>query len=213
MTNRGAGMTNRGAGMANGLRMAAVLSDIEDDLRRELSPRRWKHVKSVARWAQRLAKIHGANPAKAYLAGILHDCAKEFSAKKLKRIAQKNGLARRERPVIAESRRWGLLHAYVSAWRAQKEWGVNDAGVLSAVRSHTLGREKMNTLDQILYVADYSSPDRWYREAAKIRPVARKDLRAAVRETVRCKIMDVLANHGMVHPQTVHLWNVLCKPK
>ena len=84
---------------------------------------------------------------------------------------------------------------------------MKDRAVLSAVAAHTLGADQMSRLDKILYVADFSSTDRPYAAAAKVRRLARRSLDGAFREAIRLKLGHVLAAGGAVHPQTVRMWN------
>lgn len=52
--------------------------EIKADLKKILSQKRYIHSLGVADEAERLARRYGANPDKAFLAGLVHDCAKEF---------------------------------------------------------------------------------------------------------------------------------------
>ena len=55
---------------------------IEDKIReyieKNLSQKRYEHSLLVAKEGERLAVKYGENPEKAYLAGLIHDCAKEL---------------------------------------------------------------------------------------------------------------------------------------
>lgn len=178
-------------------------------LKSVLTPDRFRHVASVARWAQTLAEIHGASPEKARRAGWLHDLAKEMPGPALARYVQKHRVAVDDRAAIFHHRQFHLFHAPVSAHRARWEWGEKDPSVLSAVARHTLGHPKMSLLDTLLYVADFSSPDRPYAPAQAVRRLAKKDLPRALRAVVAHKIQYVLAGGGFLHPTTTALWNRL----
>jgi predicted HD superfamily hydrolase involved in NAD metabolism len=177
---------------------------------RSLSPYRRRHVESVARWARELARRHGADPGKAYLAGKLHDAAKEWTGKKLESLVRRENIRVPGLEFIVAQGRRGLLHAHVSAWVARETFGVGDREILRAIARHTLGARRMGLLDKVIYVADFSSPDRRYAEARRVRRLARRDLDAAVREAARCKIQFVLEAARPVHPATVAMWNALC---
>ena len=75
----------------------------------------------------------------------------------------------------------------MAAHCAQRDFGVKDRGVLRAIARHTLGRGPMGRLDKILYVADFSAPDRRFAGAGRVRSLAEEDLKAAFQETVRLK--------------------------
>ena len=52
------------------------LNEIKDWLKENLNDERYRHTLGVAYCAKELALKFGVNPNKAYLAGLLHDCAK-----------------------------------------------------------------------------------------------------------------------------------------
>jgi predicted HD superfamily hydrolase involved in NAD metabolism len=184
-------------------------AEIARALRAGLSPARWRHTLSVARWARALAGRHGADARRAYTAGLVHDCAKEWSPARLRAAVAGRRLRVPGRAFILRHRQTGLFHAHVSAWEARRAFGVRDGAVLSAVARHTLGAGRMSRLDKVLYVADFSSPDRRYAAAAEVRRLARRDLDAALRAAVRHKMDHVLRTGRALHPQTVSLWNGL----
>jgi len=59
------------------------------------------------------------------------------------------------------------LHAPVSAYIAQKDFGIEDKEILSAIRWHTLGKINMSDFEKIIFLADKIEPntrDKDYRE-------------------------------------------------
>ncbi len=178
-------------------------------LKKTLSPARYRHTLAVARWAEDLARRHGEDPVRARRAGLLHDLAKEMPGPALTRYVRTHRVAVPGAAEIHRRKAPALFHAHVSAHRAARDWGEKDRGVLSAIARHTLGHPRLSRLDQILYVADFSSPDRSYGAARAVRRLARRDLAAALRETVRKKIEHVVSTGRFLHPETVRLWNAL----
>ena len=51
------------------------LKDIQKDLEKILSPKRFRHSRGVAETARHLAEKYGADSRKAYVAGWVHDGA------------------------------------------------------------------------------------------------------------------------------------------
>jgi predicted HD superfamily hydrolase involved in NAD metabolism len=186
--------------------------EILQKLSRVLSPRRFRHVRAVARWAEALARLHGADPGRARLAGLLHDCGKEIPGPRQAALVKKWRLPVPGKAFVLASGHLGLFHAHVSAALAEREYGVKDGAVLSAVRAHTLGAARMSLLDRVLYVADFSSPDRPYAAARRVRALARRGLDAAFRETLRWKLTFVLHAGASLHPTAVGLWNRWRRP-
>ena len=53
--------------------------------------------------------------------------------------------------------------------------------MVAAIRSHTTGKANMNTLEKILYVADYMEPNRDFPGVEKLRELAFTDLDKALK--------------------------------
>jgi len=184
-----------------GKRMGARLSTA-------LSPSRYEHTLNVASLAESLARRWGADPAKARLAGLLHDIGRRYRPHDLARYARRRRLAIPERDAVLRLDPM-LLHAYASADIARREFGVADKEVLGAIRRHTLGDRRLNLLDKILYVADASSLDRSHSNASETRALAYTDLDAALKRCVSEKLMHAISREAWLHPLTINLWNSL----
>ncbi|MBR4724582.1 MAG: bis(5'-nucleosyl)-tetraphosphatase (symmetrical) YqeK [Lachnospiraceae bacterium] len=138
-----------------------------------LSPHRFAHVKNVAKTAVRLAQIYGADMDKAYIAGMLHDCAKYLDDDQMLDAAKEYKIELEE----VEKQSLQLVHAKVGAVFAKEIYGIEDEDILNAIRYHTTGRPEMSILEKIIYVADYIEPGRKRMvddvEAAKMLELAR----------------------------------------
>ncbi|MBL0058180.1 MAG: bis(5'-nucleosyl)-tetraphosphatase (symmetrical) YqeK [Elusimicrobia bacterium] len=178
-----------------------------------MSAPRLRHSLSVARWAGELARLHGADPDQAVRAGLLHDWAKEWSPARLRGYVRKHGVSVPGLNLILEHRREGLLHGYVSAHRAGRRGWAGAPATRAAMARHTLGHGRMTLLDKILYVADFSSPDRRTPESVRVRRLARRDLEGALRAAAGYKIQWVVRRGGFLHPATVAMWNALAKSR
>ena len=55
---------------------------IESQLKKNLSSKRYNHSLGCAKTAYELAKMYNLDKDKAYLAGLVHDCAKNFEDEK-----------------------------------------------------------------------------------------------------------------------------------
>ena len=96
-----------------------------------VSPRRLQHILGVEQMSIQLARCHQLDEEKAAKAGLMHDLAKFFPAKKLLKIAQTEEID--IDPVCATHPH--LLHANVSAVVARKEFAVNDPEILEDRKS------------------------------------------------------------------------------
>ncbi len=186
-----------------GLYIAAVPeSSIMKDLKEKLKPGRYRHVLGVADTCVELAEIHGAHVGKAYMAGLLHDCAKYMKPEKLLKHADEAGADADEKAVMP------VLHAPVGAYRARKKYGVTDEEVLSAIRRHTVGAEHMSLLDAIVYVADMVEPNRAeFPGLEDARRLARQNIYAAAVKCARLTQSYAGKNHGTLHPITEKMIN------
>jgi predicted HD superfamily hydrolase involved in NAD metabolism len=159
------------------------LDSIKSRLCTELSDYRYQHSLMVADSSKKLAMIHGVDSEKAYLAGLLHDCAKEFGPMKLKKFLPEC----REYMYEDELKAPQVWHSFVGAEVAREEYGIEDEEVLSAIRWHSTCRAKASDLDLVVYCAD-CSVKRGYdsdEERMTVFKICRKDLRAGVLEYLR----------------------------
>lgn len=138
-------------------------NEIKQWLKENLNSERYIHSLGTAECAKELAEKFGLNSEKAYTAGLLHDCAKCFSNEKLLEIIHSN-LQVEE----AEMLNYKTLHAPVSAYYAQKEFGVEDNEILSAIRWHTLGQIEMSNFEKIIFIADKIEPNTRDKEYSAI---------------------------------------------
>lgn len=129
---------------------------LEKQLKKELDNDRFRHTIGVAHTAAALAMRFGYDMDKAYLAGLLHDCAKCISNDKKLLLCEKNKLEVSE----IEKQSPFLLHAKLGSFLAKEKYGVEDEEILSAIRWHTTGHAQMTLLEKIIYIADYIEPNR-----------------------------------------------------
>ncbi|QIN80218.1 HD domain-containing protein [Rubrobacter marinus] len=166
--------------------------------RERLSDKRYDHTLRVAETAERLAGLHGLDPEKARLAGLLHDLARETDGEELLRIAAKNGV-----PVgDPEHEKPNLLHGPVAAVVARTELGVEDGNVLEAVRVHTTGAQGMGPLALVVFVADKIEPGREGEWVESLRGLAERDLKEAARASLESSISYTEERGRAVHPRS-----------
>ena len=99
--------------------------------------------------ALELAEKFGLNKEKAYLCGLIHDCAKCFSNEELRTsICDCSDLCDGE---LVNPKTY---HAPAGAILAKQEFGICDEEILSATRWHTLGKVEMTDFEKIIFIAD-----------------------------------------------------------
>lgn len=172
---------------------------IAEQLRSQLSEKRYIHSVGVSRTAARLARQFGADEQKAALAGLLHDCARALPDSRLLSIAEEWRLEidsiERETPV--------LLHAKLGSLMATGEYGVKDREICQAIASHTTGGPGMTLLDQIIYLADFIEPSRVFPGVEELRNLTEASLNRALLAAYNQSVVHILHNDGLLHPDTI----------
>lgn len=122
-------------------------------LKGNLDEERLLHSLGCAQEAAALAERFGLDSRKAYIAGLLHDCAKCLSKENLQEIGARLELEQ------DEFENTKVLHAPVSAYLAKEEFGIEDDEILSAIRWHTLGKKDMTNFEKVVFLADKIEPN------------------------------------------------------
>ena len=172
--------------------------EIKAVLKETLKSKRYKHTIGVAKTAKKLAKHYGEDPERAYLAGLLHDCAKNVPKEERIALAESYGCVLSD----VEKRQTGLIHAKLGAAMAKRDFGVEDEEILSAIRCHTVGRPGMTLLEKIIFVADYIEPNReGLPHLDELRSMAYIDLDRCVVGMLENTFSFIAEGHGEVDEQ------------
>ena len=169
----------------------------EDILEQEvcalLDPKRIPHVLGCRDTAAELAQIWGADVLQARRAALLHDVTKALSNQLQLELCRSYGIQLdafyQENPKI--------LHAFTGSLVAERIFGENKA-VVDAIASHTTGKPGMNTLEKIIYVADYVEPNRDFPGAEKLRKLAYTDLDGALELGITMTVEQLKINGSRV---------------
>lgn len=155
---------------------------IEKKVARELDEERYAHTMGVMYTCACLAMVHDCDLQDAQIAGLLHDCAKCIPNKKKLKMCRANKI-----PVTEfEKENPFLLHAKLGAFLAKTEYGIESRPILNAITWHTTGKPNMNTLEKIVYIADYIEPMRNKAlHLERIRKLAFQDIDRCVYEILK----------------------------
>ena len=176
-------------------------------LKNNLNEKRYIHTLGTADCAKELAKQFKLNQDKAYLAGLLHDCAKCFPNEKLLDIIHKH-LDVEE----CEMLNYKTLHAPVSAYIAETEFKITDKEILSAIRWHTLGKLDMTDFEKIVFIADKIEPNTRDEEySAKIRDLLSEEngLNMALLKCYKETIKSLVKRDLKICLLTIKIYNKL----
>lgn len=170
---------------------------INKKLHSVLTPERFAHTQGVAEEAVKLAKHYGENEEKAFLAGILHDCAKDYSEQEKRKMCKEFNIKIDD--II--DKQIDLIHSFLGAELAKNEYMVNDEDILNAIKYHTTGRKKMSKLEKIIYLADCIEPNRKaFDGLEKLRKVSYESLNKAIIISLKSTIDYNKQKNRIIHP-------------
>lgn len=175
---------------------------IKEKLQSALSIDRYIHTLGVAEEAQKLAAVYGDAELvkKAEYAGLLHDCVKDYPDDMKKRFCKEYHV-----PVDdVMKKQLGLIHPFLGAEVAKREYGVEDEDIIGAIRWHTTGKPEMTVLEKIVFIADYIEPNRKpFDGLEKARKLAYEDLDKAMAYILESTIEYVKERNRALHPYSV----------
>ena len=177
-------------------------------VKEQLTESRYVHTIGVTDTAVLLAEKYGADVKKAELAAIFHDYAKYRSKEEMKSIIIEQNMPKELLQFHSE-----MWHAPVGAYLVEKEVGITDSDVLSAITYHTTGRVGMTLLEKIIYLADYIEPGRSFPGVEEVRELADKGLDKALIQAFKNTISFLVSKGSAIYPDTFYAYNDFVKKK
>jgi len=162
---------------------------------------RAEHIARVATLMDAWARTRGVGDAEAarwHRAAILHDALRDAPAEVLGRYTPKG-----DWPAT-------LWHGPAAAAAARKH-GEQDAGVLDAVRYHSIGWADWDDAGRMLFLADYLEPGRTHlrKERALLAARVSAEPEAVLRDVLRLRLSWLLERSRPIRKETWELWNRL----
>jgi len=183
---------------------------IKNWLKENLTDERYNHSLGCADAAREIAKILNYSEEKAYLAGLVHDCAKSLPMDETMKLLKDNGI----QLVCGEDENKKVLHAPAGTVVAKKQFEIDDNEVLSAIRWHTLGNSNMNTLEKIVFIADkiepYSRGANEYKNKLELLKTP-SGVDKIIFDCYSYTIKSLVDRKLYICPQTVEIYNDLVK--
>lgn len=164
-------------------------------LKERVTAERLAHCFRVEETAIELARRYGVDPAKAGLAGLLHDLTKDSDNIKL---AEKYG-------IICDTPK--TLHGHTAAAYLKSKGYVDDDEVLEAIRWHTTGRAGMTMLDKVIYVADGTEPAREFPGVEDARKYAFENIDKAVLMGLKISLLKIVHRRSIIDNYSVEAYN------
>ena len=184
--------------------MLRQIDSIRDDLKKRLSEYRYEHSIRVAEMARKLASFYGENEEDAYLAGLVHDVAKEFTEEENLYWLERYGLSKE----LLYSKFRRVVHSEVGSVVVKELYGVDDR-IAQAVLYHTVGNVQMSLLDKIVFVADKIELGKDYPGILEERKMAFQDIDETL---ILCLVNNqkkLESNGKEMHPDSLVLLNNL----
>ncbi|MBE5812616.1 MAG: HD domain-containing protein [Clostridiales bacterium] len=172
--------------------------NIKAILKSRLQEKRYIHSLNVMEMAVRLARLNNVNEEDAKFAGLLHDCAKNYTGEDLIAYCLENNIHIDDIKMTSP----GMLHAEVGADIAEKEFCANER-IVQAIKYHTLANSVMSKLDKILYVSDLIEEGRELEGVDEIRKIALDNLDKGYIESLKYCIDNVKERGKEIHPQSM----------
>ena len=173
------------------------LEDLRDAVVSLLKPNRVAHVLGCCQTAVELAKLYGVDETDAARAALLHDITKALDGPLQLTLCRSYG-------TILDGfsqKNPKTLHALTGSLVAERIFGENEA-VVSAIRCHTTGKADMNTLEKIIYVADYMEPNRDFPGVENLRELAYRDITAALKLGLRMTLTMLKEQNREISPES-----------
>lgn len=166
-----------------------------DKLRSYQTEELFEHSKAVVKRAVELNSLHNLKQdfKKVFLAALLHD-----NAKQRKSIDGLN--------VPADCIDTPVLHQFLGAEKAKRDFGIDDNDVLDAIRYHTTAKPDMSVLERLIYTADSLSDDRMYEPIPRLREIAIKDFDKGFLATLEYTYKKLEAKGGSIYPLTLQAY-------
>ena len=179
---------------------------IIEKLNTMLKPNRLAHSINVANCAVKLSEIYGCDTGKAYLAGLVHDCAKYFTKDQIDSYVKKYNI--KLDPL--EVNNISLSHSVIGSFVIQDVFKIQDMDIINAVGYHTTGRENMSTLEKIIFMADMIEEGRNFPGVDELRKLSfNGQLDKALITSFNNTIKFVIENNQLIHPRSVSARNYL----
>ena len=160
------------------IELAENIIALRERVRERMSEKRFLHSIGVAEYAYKMALDIGAEcPLDYYIAGVLHDVAKEMPKDEQICIMRlESDIYRFEEEDLSSPT---LFHGFCAPYivlRDFPEFAKED--ILYAICYHTVGREEMSLFEKVIFLADYIEMTRTYPDCIAVRDMYEKGIQS-----------------------------------
>ncbi len=179
-----------------------LLKQIEQDIKNNLTPKRYEHSIRVMKRAEELAKKYNVDVKKAKIVGLAHDIAKDMSKEQKLAYVEENQIETDE----IERINIELLHGKIGADICKKRYDFPD-DMQKAILYHTLGNPNMDELAKIIFIADKTEEDRTYVDFEKLKEAEKNGLNSLMIYVLDMSIKYTIYKGKIIHPDSIYTRN------
>ena len=146
---------------------ADTLSTLRERITPYLKEKRYRHTLAVEDEAARIGAVYLPHKiGKLRIAALLHDITKRASFEKQLQYCEEFGIMVSAQDIASPK----VFHAMTAEAVARRDFAdFVDEEVLSGIRWHTTGCDKMSLFSAIVYLADYIEPSRTFEDCVALR--------------------------------------------
>lgn len=185
-----------------------MLEELRLKVKERVKEKRYIHILGVEEKAGELAKKYGVDEKKCRISAILHDVAKEMEIQVMENICKENFS---DELTVDDMKISEILHGFVGYIIARDEFKIEDKSILNGIKYHTIGKEGLDTLGRIIYIADAIEKNRDYPGVEKIREEVENDLDKGIIFEIDRKIKYLTSIGGKIHKNTLAMRNWLAQ--
>lgn len=167
-----------------------------------------EHSIRTAQIASQLAeRYEEASSYKVQVAGMLHDCAKDFTPEEMRNKIGELGLE----SSLLQAVPYEVLHGPVGSKMVERDLLVHDEEIIEAIAFHTTGHPHMKPSTKIVFLADFIEWGRNFEDSHRARELAFENLNKAVLFVLSQKIKYLVQNKAFIDVTSILAWNSLIK--
>ncbi|MFA5719629.1 MAG: bis(5'-nucleosyl)-tetraphosphatase (symmetrical) YqeK [Acholeplasmataceae bacterium] len=161
-------------------------------------PSRITHTLNVLEVAKELGQIYQANLQTLETAALLHDITKYYKKEQHLTLIPDHQLIK--------DLKLPLYHP-ISANYYAKSLGIEDEGVLEAIKYHMWGKIDMKLETMILVVSDYCEPSRTFKQAKDVYKLAKENLLDAYLLAIESTINHLIKTNKTPHNNQLEVYH------
>jgi predicted HD superfamily hydrolase involved in NAD metabolism len=136
--------------------------------------------------ALELGKKYDCDLFKLEVSALLHDITKYYETSKQIKIIEEYYPNSTE---ILKEYNEHIYHGFTARIIAKEKYHIKDIDILDAITYHTVGKPNMSIYEKIIFIADYTEPNRTYENCIKARNLLKDNIDLAVYTAINDSII------------------------